>query len=142
MLIDWLCWGLTTRQPLRVILCRLPEKGRKEIEESRGDEREGQGRKRNRNESEETEEIKTFPLYPYPLQGQQALPNCKPISVGRPSDDDMNVDKGQITQEIKVQESPFLIMTQSSHHAWCMCENSFTYSIGLRSYNPECNRTK
>ena len=37
--------------------------------ESRGDEREGQGRKRNRNESEETEEIKTFPLYPYPLQG-------------------------------------------------------------------------
>ena len=32
-LIDWLCWGLTTRQPLRVILCRLPEKGRKEIEE-------------------------------------------------------------------------------------------------------------
>ena len=30
---DWLCWGLTTRQPLRVILCRLPEEGRKEIEE-------------------------------------------------------------------------------------------------------------
>ena len=38
-----LCWGLTTRQPLRVILCCLPEKGRKEIRrESRGDEREGQ----------------------------------------------------------------------------------------------------
>ena len=33
ILSDWLCWGLTTRQPLRVILCRLPEKGRKEIEE-------------------------------------------------------------------------------------------------------------
>ena len=64
-----LCWGLTTRQPLRVILCHLPEKGRKEIGESRGDKREGQGRKRNRNESKETEEIKTFPLYPYPLQG-------------------------------------------------------------------------
>ena len=32
-MIDWLCWGLTTRQPFRVILCRLPEKGRKEIEE-------------------------------------------------------------------------------------------------------------
>ena len=31
---SWLlCWGLTTRQPLRVILCRLPEEGRKEIEE-------------------------------------------------------------------------------------------------------------
>ena len=37
------------------------------------------------NESEGTEEIKTFPLYPYLLQGQQALPNCKLISVGRPS---------------------------------------------------------
>ena len=57
--------GLTTRQPLWVILCRLPEEGRKEIE----DEKEGQGRKRNRNESEETEAIKTFPLYPYLLQG-------------------------------------------------------------------------
>ena len=48
--------------------------------------REGQGRKKNRNESEETEEIKTFPLYPYLLQGQQAFPNCKPISVGRSGD--------------------------------------------------------
>ena len=28
-----LCWGLTTRQPLWVILCRLPEKGRKVTEE-------------------------------------------------------------------------------------------------------------
>ena len=31
--IDGLCWCLMTRQPLWVILCRLPEKGRKEIEE-------------------------------------------------------------------------------------------------------------
>ena len=49
------------------------------------------------NESEGTEEIKktipplplpakTFPLYPYLLQGQQALPNCKPVSVGHPGD--------------------------------------------------------
>ena len=27
------CWGLKTRQPLWVILCRLPENGRREIEE-------------------------------------------------------------------------------------------------------------
>ena len=66
----FLCWGLTTRQPLRVILCRLPEKGRKEIEErveemkERDREERGTGMK-----VEETEEIKTFPLYPYPLQG-------------------------------------------------------------------------
>ena len=45
------------------------EREKRDGRESRGDEREGQGRKRNRNESEETEEIKTFPLYPYPLQG-------------------------------------------------------------------------
>ena len=45
------------------------EREKRDRKESRGDEREGQGRKRNRNESEETEEIKTFPLYPYPLQG-------------------------------------------------------------------------
>ena len=38
------------------------------------------------NNSEETEEIKTFPLYPYLLQGQQALLICKAISVGRPDD--------------------------------------------------------
>ena len=62
------------------------EREKRDRRESRGDEREGQGRKRNRNESEETEEIKISPLYPYPLQGYQALPNCKPISVGRPSD--------------------------------------------------------
>ena len=29
----WFCWGLTARQPLWVTLWRLPEKGRKEIEE-------------------------------------------------------------------------------------------------------------
>ena len=36
--------------------------------DSKGDEREVEGRKRNRNESEETEEIKTYPQYPYLLQ--------------------------------------------------------------------------
>ena len=41
----------------------------REKRDSRRDGREEQGRKRNRNESEETEEIKTFPLYPYLLQG-------------------------------------------------------------------------
>ena len=28
-----LCWALTTHQPLWVILCHLPDKGRKETEE-------------------------------------------------------------------------------------------------------------
>ena len=60
--IESLCWGLTTRQPLWVILCRLPEREKSDRRDSRRDEREEQGRKRNRNESEETEEIKTFPL--------------------------------------------------------------------------------
>ena len=70
-----LCWGLTTRKHLWAILCRLPEKGRKKIEEmveelkekrdrrdGRRDEREGQRRKRNGNESEETEKINIAPL--------------------------------------------------------------------------------
>ena len=60
--------GLTTHQPLWIILCCLLEKGRKEIKEIAEEMKEGQGRKRNRNESEETE-VKTFPLYPYLLQG-------------------------------------------------------------------------
>ena len=33
LFIFFLYWGLTTRHPLWVILCRLPEKGRKEMEE-------------------------------------------------------------------------------------------------------------
>ena len=32
-LTDWLCWGLTTRKSLWVILCQLPEKGKNEIDE-------------------------------------------------------------------------------------------------------------
>ena len=62
------------------------EREKRDIRDSRRDEREKQGRKRKRNESEETEEIITFPLYPYLLQEKQALPYCKPISVGRPGD--------------------------------------------------------
>ena len=63
--MDWLCCGFSAHQPLWVILCRLQEKGRKEIVEEMK-ERE-QGRKKYRNESEETEEIKTSPHYPYLL---------------------------------------------------------------------------
>ena len=44
------------------------EREKRDRRDSRGDEREGQGRQRNRNESEETEEIKTFLLYPNLLQ--------------------------------------------------------------------------
>ena len=62
-----MCWGLTTRKTLWIILCRLTEKGRKDKGGSRRDKREEQGGKRNRNEREETEEIKTFPYHPLPL---------------------------------------------------------------------------
>ena len=42
-----------------VILCRLPEKGRKEMKEILEEiKKEGQGRKKSRNVSKETEEIK------------------------------------------------------------------------------------
>ena len=81
-----LSWDLTTCQPLWVILCHLPEKGRGKIEEIVEEIKERDRGERKMNESDETEEIKTFSLYPYLLQGQQALPNCKPISVGCPGD--------------------------------------------------------
>ena len=58
--------GLTTRQPLCVILCRLPEKGRKEIVKEmkeRDREERGTGMKvKNRWN-------KNIPLYHYLLQG-------------------------------------------------------------------------
>ena len=62
------------------------EREERDRRDSTGDERGGQVRKRKMNESEDTEEIKTFPLYPYLLQEHQALPKCKPISVGHPGD--------------------------------------------------------
>ena len=61
-----------TRQLLWVILCRLPEKGRKEIEEiveeikERDREERLSGMKAKKTT---TKNIKTFPLYPYLLQG-------------------------------------------------------------------------
>ena len=45
------------------------EREKRDRRENRSDEREGQGRKRNWSESEEADEIKTFPLYHYLLQG-------------------------------------------------------------------------
>ena len=39
------------------------------IEEIVEEMKDGDREERNRNESEETEEIKTFPIYPYLLQG-------------------------------------------------------------------------
>ena len=45
------------------------EREKRDRRDSRRNEREGQGRKRKWNESKETEEIKTFLLYPYLLQG-------------------------------------------------------------------------
>ena len=47
--------GLTTRQPLCVILCRLPEKGRRETEEIVEKMKERDRGERKMNESEETE---------------------------------------------------------------------------------------
>ena len=51
---------LNPHQPLRVILCHLPEKGRREIEEIVEMKERDRG-ERKMNESEETDEIKTFP---------------------------------------------------------------------------------
>ena len=50
-------WGLMTRQPLWVILCHLPEKGRREIEEIVEMKERDRG-ERKMNESEGTEETR------------------------------------------------------------------------------------
>ena len=57
----WLSWGSTTRQPLWVILCRLSEKGRREIEDILEEMKERDRGERKMNESEETEGIKHSP---------------------------------------------------------------------------------
>ena len=51
-----------TRQPLWVILCHLPEKGRREIEEIVEEMKERDSGETKMNESEEREEIKYLPL--------------------------------------------------------------------------------
>ena len=48
--LNWSCWGLTTCQPLWVILSSSREREKRYRKDSRGDERDGQGRKRSRNE--------------------------------------------------------------------------------------------
>ena len=55
--INWLCWGLTTRQPLLVILCYLPEKEGREIEEIEEEMKERYRGGRKMNDSEETDKI-------------------------------------------------------------------------------------
>ena len=64
--IKWLWLGLMPRQPLWVILCCLPEKGRKEIEEIAEDKKEGYVEKEKEKEYGETEEIRTPPPLPLP----------------------------------------------------------------------------
>ena len=59
------------------------ERENRDRRDSRGNEREGQWRRRKMNESEETEEVKISPLRA-PAAMVAALPNYKPISVGRP----------------------------------------------------------
>ena len=66
---DWLIvLGFNDTSTLEGHFVSAPREREKRDRRDR-DEREGQGRKRNRSESEEIEEIKTFPLYPYLLQG-------------------------------------------------------------------------
>ena len=55
-----------TRQPLWVILCRLPEKGGREIEEIVEEMMEMDRRERKMNESEETRRNKNIPPLPLP----------------------------------------------------------------------------
>ena len=84
LLKNWLCWGLTTRQPLWVILCRLPEKGRKVIEEIVEEIKERDREERNRNESGETEENKNIPHLPLPATSSRPGPTVSLYQLDAP----------------------------------------------------------
>ena len=58
------------------------EREKRDRRDSRGGERNGQGRKRGIKRSGGKEEITTFHLYPYLLQGQQALPTASQYQLG------------------------------------------------------------
>ena len=58
-----------TSTPVGHFVSSIRKRETRDRRDSSEDENEGQGRRRNRNESEETEEIKTFPLYRYKVQG-------------------------------------------------------------------------
>ena len=59
-----------TRQPFWVILCRLPEKGRNELEEIVKEIKErDRGERRTGMKEKKQKKIKTFTLYPYLIQG-------------------------------------------------------------------------
>ena len=86
VLLDWLCSGFTDMYPLVAHFVLSPREWEKwDKRDSKEYEREGQGRKRNR-KSKWRNRSKNTPLHPYLLQGQQAFPNCEPISVGCPGD--------------------------------------------------------
>ena len=115
------------------------------------DEREGQVRKREMNESEETEGIKTFHLYPYLLQGQQALPNTKHLSVWMPRwhktplphpttpiqviwDNVMNTNLFSIGG-CQFQHSHLIQTVQNTHHDWRPSKLSLMLGTRLLCYN-------
>ena len=80
----WLSWGLTTRQPLWVILCRLPEKGRKKIEEIVEEMKERGGEERGTGMSEETVEIKTSPSTLICYKDSRPCPAVSQYQLGAP----------------------------------------------------------
>ena len=61
------------------------ERGKGERKRSRGVEK-GTGKKMKKKWKWRNGRNKNIPLYSYLLQGWQVLPNCKPVSVGHPSD--------------------------------------------------------
>ena len=123
------------------------EREKRDRRDSRGAAREGQGRKRNRNESEETEEIKTFPQYPYLLQWYQALPNCKPISVGRPGDirymtplPHLNTPDKQTCLYKYLADCNCKTKSPASHHGLNINHLSVWWEVNCRRiYSVDCN---
>ena len=90
-------------------------------------------KERDREESEGKEEITKFPLYPCLPQGQQALPNWKPVSVWRPG------DKGYRTAS---PNHPCLVKEFSRHSKIFFHKMEFDISCKLYSKETECKATR
>ena len=63
-----LCWGLTTRPPIWVILCPLPEKGRKKIEEIVEEMKERDRKKDQQERKRRNRRNKNIPFLPLPAK--------------------------------------------------------------------------
>ena len=102
----WLCWGLTTHQPLWVILCLLSEKGRWEIEKEMKERNTGERGKWNRRKKKHS---------PSTLTSCKDRRHCPTVS---PSQLDASVKKD--TWHLCLTQPPYKKKIKISHYIYIL----------------------